>query len=81
MRVSQKEYPMQPLASRKCELGASGSRRKVSGCGLSGARRRAADNSALVGVTKSDIRRLARKAGAVAWRSNVFGQTSSLSIS
>ena len=38
-------------------------KKRASGCGLAGSRRKKSDRLALCGVTKNDIRRLARKAG------------------
>ncbi len=61
MRVSQKASPFGPKNGEKgCTTSA---KKRQSGCGLSGSRRRRSDKPALAGVTKSDIRRLARKAG------------------
>jgi len=61
MRVSQKASP---FGSKNGEKGCSASAKKRQcGCGLSGSHRRRSDKPALAGVTKSDIRRLARKAG------------------
>ncbi|DBA84927.1 TPA: hypothetical protein ACH3X2_005669 [Trebouxia sp. C0005] len=61
MRVSQKASPFGSKSSEKsCSTSA---KKRQSGCGLSGSRRRRSDKPALASVTKSDMRRLARKAG------------------
>lgn len=64
MRVSQKASPFGSRNGDK--LGTSSTQKRYAGCGLSGSRRRKSDKLAVAGVTKSDIRRLARKAGGLA---------------